>query len=293
MEGCHGGSRTRAGLRNHFCRRHWNDTVHIVEEHPEPYPKCHLCDLHVPFRLLNERHYNTDQCRAGAARKQQREAALKGYYASSQEFLLNGQRLESVNNFLYLGRVLSFTNNDWPALYRNLKKARQRWSMIVRILDKDGSTPRAKGLFYKTIAMAVLLYGCETWTLTDTMIKVLEGFHHRVARRITGKMPYLEGDDWIYPPLVDAMEEAGLFTIGHYVHKRQTTIALHIATRPIYQLIQQATPRTGSPRTLRWWEQDHSPDPDFDPAQLSSSTDTDPAVSWPSASSVSDSSLSN
>ena len=71
--------------------------------------------------------------------------------------------------------------------------------MISRILGKEGATPRAKGLFYKTIVQAVLLYSCETWVLTDAMIKVLESFHHKIARRITGKMVRRVADEWVYP----------------------------------------------------------------------------------------------
>ena len=32
----------------------------------------------------------------------------------------------------------------------------------------------------------VLLYGNEIWVVVRAMLKVLEGFHHRVARLITG-----------------------------------------------------------------------------------------------------------
>jgi hypothetical protein len=63
--------------------------------------------------------------------------------------------------------------------------------MVSRVLVRDGASTRAMGLFYKAIVQAVLLYGCKTWTLTNPMIKALESFHHKVARRILGKMPKL------------------------------------------------------------------------------------------------------
>jgi hypothetical protein len=79
--------------------------------------------------------------------------------------------------------------NDWPALYANLKKAQQHWGMLSLILVLDGASPRARGLFYKAVVQAVLLYGCETWVVTNAMLRVLEGFHHEVAQRISGLMP--------------------------------------------------------------------------------------------------------
>jgi len=35
--------------------------------------------------------------------------------------------------------------------------------------------------FYKAVVQAVLLYGCESWVLTDKVWKVLESFHNRAA----------------------------------------------------------------------------------------------------------------
>ena len=132
--------------------------------------------------------------------------------------------------------------------------------MVARILVRDGASRAAMGMFYKGIVQAILLYGCETWTLTNPMIKVLEGFHHKVARRISGKMPtLLPSGEWHYPPLAEALEEAGLFPLRTYVQRRQDTITRQIVTRPIYQLCliaaEAAAARDGVDRTTRWWTQ--------------------------------------
>ena len=56
----------------------------------------------------------------------------------------------------------------------------------------------------------VLIYGSDTWVLTPHMQRVLGGFHHRVARRLTGRQPRKGRDGgWVYPPLYDAMAESG------------------------------------------------------------------------------------
>jgi hypothetical protein len=76
----------------------------------------------------------------------------------------------------------------------------------------------------------VLLYGSETWTVTPQMISTLNGFHHKVARRIANMMPTREKDEtWYYPPIQNALKKAGLFTIAEYIKKRQDTIAVHVA----------------------------------------------------------------
>ena len=49
-------------------------------------------------------------------------------------------------------------------------------------------TVRAHGMMYKPVDQSVLLVGSESWVVTGDMQKVLEGFHHRVARKIVGVM---------------------------------------------------------------------------------------------------------
>ena len=58
--------------------------------------------------------------------------------------------------------------------------------MILRVLTNTGATLQAHGMMCKEVEHTVLLYGCKIWVVTGDMFKVLEGFHHRVYRYITG-----------------------------------------------------------------------------------------------------------
>ena len=58
--------------------------------------------------------------------------------------------------------------------------------MIVRVLAKMVATVRARGMMYKAVTQLVLLYVSEIWVVTGDILKVLEGFRHRAARRIMG-----------------------------------------------------------------------------------------------------------
>ena len=158
--------------------------------------------------------------------------------------------------FVYLGRPLSCTNKDWPAIYRNLQKARQRWASVSRVLTREGASPRISGMFYKAVVQSVLLYGSETWNLDSTMLKALEGFHHRAARRLSGRRPrYLpEEDRWEYPPIAEALAIAGLLPIKDYIQRRNSAAADYIASRPIFDLCNRME-RPNSSRSRRWWAQ--------------------------------------
>ena len=65
----------------------------------------------------------------------------------------------AVSEFNYLGRVLTASDDDWPAVVGNLRKARKRWAVMLRILGQEGSYPRAFVNFYNKVVQATLLFG--------------------------------------------------------------------------------------------------------------------------------------
>ena len=108
---------------------------------------------------------------------------------------------------------------------------------LTRILSREGADARTSGQIYLAVVQLVQLYGSETWVMTPYIGRVLGGFHHRLAHRLTGRQPWRGRDGvWIYPPLEDAMAEAGLQEVDTYVSRCQNTVAQFIATRPIRNL---------------------------------------------------------
>ena len=53
-------------------------------------------------------------------------------------------------------------------------------------MKKTGETVRSCWMIYKAVAQSVLMYGSKSWVVIGEMLKVLEGFHHRADRQITG-----------------------------------------------------------------------------------------------------------
>ena len=93
----------------------------------------------------------------------------------------------------------------------NLGKARKSWGRLSWILSREGADPKVSVNFYKAVAQAVLLFGAETCVLTHRIERALDSFQSRFVRRITGKQPRRRTDgSRYYPPLVEALGEAGL-----------------------------------------------------------------------------------
>ena len=173
--------------------------------------------------------------------------------AREQVFHVRGVPLETVRTFKYLGRHLSADNDDWPAVLANIRKARSRWALVRKVLVRDTASPRVSGYFYKAVVQSVLLYGAETWVLTDPLIRKLEAFHHGVARRITGSQARFcrATSEWSAPPIAEVLERAGLLTIREYIGRRQTKAIEYI--RPIYQEATAARHSGSSTRCKFWW----------------------------------------
>ena len=83
------------------------------------------------------------------------------------------------------------------------------------------------------------------------------GFRHRVARRLLRRQPQrgLDGT-WEYPPLEEAMAEAGMQYVETYVSHCHNTVAQYIATRLIMDLFLLAERRLGTRLSKRWWDQE-------------------------------------
>ena len=58
---------------------------------------------------------------------------------------------------------------------------------MYRLLSRDGADARTSGRIYMVVVQAVMLYRSETWVMKPLIGRVLGGFHHRVALRLTGR----------------------------------------------------------------------------------------------------------
>ena len=63
--GCPGMSSRNSGIHCHFKRRHWGDSMIILEEHTMPYPHCERCVQQVVLWILNNCHFNNAAFRVG------------------------------------------------------------------------------------------------------------------------------------------------------------------------------------------------------------------------------------
>ena len=67
-----------------------------------------------------------------------------------------------ISYFKYLGRILSASENNWPAVVRNLRQAQKNWERMTHVLGREGADAQTLGMLYVVLVQAVLIYVLET-----------------------------------------------------------------------------------------------------------------------------------
>ncbi len=156
--------------------------------------------------------------------------------------------MDRVENFKYLGWLITHDDADNQAMRSNLRNARGCWSQVSHVLQAENATPKTCGMFYKANVQAMLSYRSETWSLSPSSMKRLEGFHIHAVWQMSGKRPEWKEDGfWTYPHLEDMLTAVGLKPIAHYVNMQQQTVVNLIVNWLIYELCAGAVRNRGLP----------------------------------------------
>ena len=95
--------------------------------------------------------------------------------------------IEEVESFSYLGSEIGLSAKVGKEVHIRLKKASTVYQMWRRKVFKNCSLSKTTKLkVFRTCVMPVLLYGAETWTVTQDEMRKLKTFHMGCIRDILG-----------------------------------------------------------------------------------------------------------
>lgn len=259
VDGCPGGARGRSNMYRHFCLKHPNATINIVQD--RPLQRCPRC---LGFARNITAHQQTQRCKKGFAR---RIAEDQKNNMDNEKFVMKikNNPIERVREFLYLGRWIFDSDDDTETINRQLRKTKIRWMKLSKILKRHDANPRIMGSFYQAIIQAVLLYGSESWVISNNNLKKLRSFHHRCARHMVGYHIRLDPttNTWEHPPSKDVLKKCGLKPIESYIENRRCTLREYLVGgqwggisnyRPIYRKCLDSSPLQSNINQLTWWE---------------------------------------
>jgi hypothetical protein len=101
-----------------------------------------------------------------------------------------------VDDFKYLGKTLTNQNSIQEEIKRRLKSGNACYHSVQNLLSSSFLTKNLKIKIYRTLILPVVLYGCETWSLTLRKERKLRVFENKVLRRIFGPKRDEVTDKW-------------------------------------------------------------------------------------------------
>jgi hypothetical protein len=99
---------------------------------------------------------------------------------------MDNSSIERVEEFKYLGINLVYQNSIQEEIKCKSKSGIASYHSVQNLLSSKLLSKNLKIKIYGTIILPVVLYGCETWSLTLGEERRLRVFDNRVLRRIFG-----------------------------------------------------------------------------------------------------------
>ena len=138
------------------------------------------------------------------------------------DLVINGQTVEGVQSFVYLGSSISSADGSRSEQLRRIGIAAGNVSNLECIWRQPTLLLATKLRLYMTLIVPILLYASETWTSTKADLSHLQAFHMRCQRRILGVR-------WFHKVKnADIARQTGLPHIGDLIQKRRHALFGHV-----------------------------------------------------------------
>ena len=147
---------------------------------------------------------------------------------------LDGTPLKLEDKFTYLGSSISSTEKDIDTRLTKASTAIDSLSIIWKsdLIDK------MKRTFFQAAVVSILLYGCNTWTLTKRLEKKLDGNYTRMLRAILNKSwrqhPTRHQQYGHLPPITKTIQVRRIRHAGHCWRSRDELINDVLQWTPTY-----------------------------------------------------------
>ena len=109
-----------------------------------------------------------------------RECYVLAVRSSTREILWNGGRIQIFGNNLYKSKSIQ------EEIKSRLKSGNAHYHSVQNLFSSSLLSKNSRIKLYRIIILPVVLYGCETWSLTLREERRLRVFENRVSRRIFG-----------------------------------------------------------------------------------------------------------
>jgi hypothetical protein len=103
---------------------------------------------------------------------------------TNDDFFLDGQQIEEVDEFDYLGSLVNNRSDSTTEIRRRLAIARNTTQNMMNIWKSRGVSTELKLRFMRATVFSVATYGCESWAPTKKDSKRIDAFEMWCYRRL-------------------------------------------------------------------------------------------------------------
>ena len=143
-----------------------------------------------------------------------------------------GRELDNVFRSKYLGSVFTADADQDHDINARIAQAYTRCGKLRQVLDSLDLSVNIKLRLYQAAVCSIMMYGCETWSLTPAVMRKLNGANSKMLARFTGKTIPQE-----------ARSVTCSFDLLHSIHVRRFKWIGHILragpSRLIYQAVEE------------------------------------------------------
>lgn len=131
----------------------------------------------------------------------------------------------------YLGSYLSSAGTSDVDVEARILKGSQAFGALSKRITRNKEMDSLKGKIYITLVLNVVLYGCECWTMKQTLLNKLNSFHRRCVRRMCRTTTLAMRAQHIHHS--DLFKRLGIHSLDHYYHTRVLRWAGHVTRMPM------------------------------------------------------------
>ena len=98
---------------------------------------------------------------------------------TTQPVQLYGKNLEDVEEFTYLGSIMSSDGTSDAEVRARLTKARIAFRTLKNFWKSGNISQKTKLRIFKSNVLSTLFYGSESWKITEAVLNKLEVFQRK------------------------------------------------------------------------------------------------------------------
>ena len=131
---------------------------------------------HAPTLLDDDDEQNNEQ--------RENEARIYDGLDETKDIEVGNGYITFSRSFKYLGSTISYNLRDNDDVTARIAAANASMSALKNVWRNPHLDAYSKYLLFRAIPMNLLLWGCETWSIRQTLLNKLDVFMHRSIQRI-------------------------------------------------------------------------------------------------------------